>query len=154
MALAQVQLPHNLHAILKEGDSQTDASCDNLIEQLQCGIFLNQNKLASDIFIKFWVDRLLCANAFDIHARGLSIAWGDDKRYWNWTYKPDTQGCVQVEVAELLNVCWLDVSKKFPAKNLTPGVVYQVSFVLMMKNGEYGFANHPVNLKLVIPQLP
>ncbi|XP_031273975.1 protein PHLOEM PROTEIN 2-LIKE A1-like [Pistacia vera] len=145
MASAQVQLPHNLHAILKEGDSQIDASCDNLIEQLQGGIFLNQNKL------KFWVDRLLCANAFDIHARGLSITWGDDKRYWNWTYKPDTQRCVQVEVAELLNVCWLDVSKKFPAKNLTPGIVYQVSFVLMMKNGECGFANHPVNLKLVIP---
>ncbi|XP_044495742.1 protein PHLOEM PROTEIN 2-LIKE A1-like isoform X2 [Mangifera indica] len=147
MASAKVQLPHNLHAILKEGGSQIDASSDNLIEQLQAGIFLNQNKL------KFWVDRLLSANAFDIHARGLSITWGDDTRYWNWTYKPDTQGCtcVQVEVAELLKVCWLDVSKKFPAENLTPGIVYQVSFVLMMKDGEYGFANHPVNFKLAIP---
>ncbi|XP_044497095.1 protein PHLOEM PROTEIN 2-LIKE A1-like isoform X2 [Mangifera indica] len=70
MASAQVQLPHNLHAILKEGDSQIDASCDNLIENLQAGIFLNQNKL------KFWVDRLLWANAFDIHAKGL-IIYGD-----------------------------------------------------------------------------
>ncbi|XP_044495745.1 protein PHLOEM PROTEIN 2-LIKE A1-like isoform X1 [Mangifera indica] len=148
MASAQVQLPHNLHAILKEGDSQIDASCDNLIENLQAGIFLNQNKL------KFWVDRLLWANAFDIHARDLTIAWGDDPRYWNWTYMLDKQGsctCVQVEVAELLKVCWLDVRGKFPAKNLTPGMVYQVSFVLMMKDGEYGFANHPVNFKLAIP---
>ncbi|KAJ0083157.1 hypothetical protein Patl1_11874 [Pistacia atlantica] len=46
MALAQVQLPHNLDAILKEGDSQIDTSSDNLMEQLQGGICLNQNKLA------------------------------------------------------------------------------------------------------------
>ncbi|XP_044475729.1 protein PHLOEM PROTEIN 2-LIKE A1-like [Mangifera indica] len=115
MASAQVQLPHNLHAILKEGESKTDAYWDDLIEQLHAGIFLFQNKL------KFWVDRLLGANAFDIHARGLSITWGDDTRYWNWTYKPDTQSCAQVEMAELLN------------------------------DGEYGFANHPVNFKLTIP---
>ncbi|XP_044496828.1 protein PHLOEM PROTEIN 2-LIKE A1-like isoform X2 [Mangifera indica] len=135
MASAQVQLPHNLHAILKEGDSQIDASCDNLIENLQAGIFLNQNKL------KFWVDRLLLANAFDIHAKGLIIYGGHDPSCWQW----DTVGAV------LLRIDWLDVRGKFPAKNLTPGMVYQVSFVLMMKDGEYGFANHPVNFELAIP---
>ncbi|MCI40365.1 phloem protein, partial [Trifolium medium] len=25
-----------------------------------------------------------------IPARKLSIAWGDDKRYWNWTTMPDS----------------------------------------------------------------
>ncbi|KAJ0081270.1 hypothetical protein Patl1_11854 [Pistacia atlantica] len=129
MALAQVHLRHNLDAILKEGDSQIDTSSDNLMEQLQGGICLNQSKLIS--------------------ARSLSIVWGDDSRYWKWTCRPNTKDhCRPVEVAELLNVCWLDVSKKFPATNLTPRTVYQVSFVLMMKDGEYGFANHPVNFKL------
>ena len=60
MASAQVQPPHNLHAILKEGDSQIDASCDNLIENLQAGIFLNQNKLASNIFNIIFI--YICTN--------------------------------------------------------------------------------------------
>ncbi|KAJ0083156.1 hypothetical protein Patl1_11870 [Pistacia atlantica] len=49
MASAQVQLPHNLDAILQEADSQINKSPDNLIEQLHGGIFLNQNKLAMEV---------------------------------------------------------------------------------------------------------
>ncbi|KAJ0082227.1 hypothetical protein Patl1_11866 [Pistacia atlantica] len=96
MASAQVQLPHNLDAILQEADSQINKSSDNLIEQLHGGIFLNQNKLA-------------------------------------------------------IKVCWLDVSKKFPTKNLTPRRTYEVSFILMKLKGCEGFQNHPVNLKLTLP---
>ncbi|KAJ0083155.1 hypothetical protein Patl1_11871 [Pistacia atlantica] len=90
MASAQVQLPHNLDAILQEADSQINKSSNNLIEQLHGGIFLNQNKLASPevhisyrLFLKFSVDKLSGANTFEIYARGLTIAWGNDERYWN-----------------------------------------------------------------------
>ena len=143
----QVQLPHNLDAILQEADSQIDKSSDNLIEQLYTGIFLNQNKL------KFWVDKISGANTYEIYARGLTIAWGNDERYWKWTYMQDTK-ChpVKVEVAELLNVCWLDVSKKFPTQNLTPKSCYEVVFVLKKLKGCQGFENNPVHLKLVLPK--
>ncbi|KAJ0082862.1 hypothetical protein Patl1_11849 [Pistacia atlantica] len=84
MASLQVQLPHNLDAILQEADSQINKSSDNLIEQLHGGIFLNQNKLASPYIlqIKFSVDKLSGANTFEIYARGLTIAWGNNERYW------------------------------------------------------------------------
>ncbi|KAJ0081264.1 hypothetical protein Patl1_11847 [Pistacia atlantica] len=85
MASAQVQLPHNLNAILQEADLQ-----------------INNHP-------------------------------------------------VQVEVAKLVKVCWLDVSKKFPSKNLTPKHNYGVWFVLMKLNECEGFQNHPVNLKLTLP---
>ncbi|XP_031255850.1 protein PHLOEM PROTEIN 2-LIKE A1-like [Pistacia vera] len=150
MALqAQVQLPHNLDAILQEADLQINKSSDNVIEQLHGGIFLNQNKL------KFSVDKLSGANTFEIYARGLTIAWGNDERYWKWTYMQDTKDHpVEVEVAELVKVCWLDVSKKFPTQNLTPRHNYEVSFVLMKLKGCEGFQNHPVNLKLTLPNQP
>ncbi|KAJ0082228.1 hypothetical protein Patl1_11867 [Pistacia atlantica] len=155
MASAQVQLPHNLDAILQEADSQINKSSDNLIEQLHGGIFLNQNKLASPIYLidcfciifnftKFSVEKLSGANTFEIYARGLTIAWGNDERYKS------------------------DVSKKFPAQNLTPRHNYEVScsqnltprhnyevsFVLMKLKGCEGFQNHPVNLKLTLPNQP
>ncbi|KAJ0081945.1 hypothetical protein Patl1_11577 [Pistacia atlantica] len=154
MASAQVQLSHNLDAILQEADSQINKSSDNLIEQLNGGIFLNRNKLASPIYLidcfciifnftKFSVDKLSGANTFEIYARGLTIAWGNDERYWNHL--------VQVEVAKLVKVCWLDVSKKFPTQNLTPRHNYGVWFVLMKLKECEGFQNHPVNLKLTLP---
>ncbi|XP_031263584.1 protein PHLOEM PROTEIN 2-LIKE A1-like [Pistacia vera] len=116
MASAQVQRPHNLDAILQEADSQINKSSDNLIEQLHGGIFLNQNKLASPIYL---------IDCF---------------------FHP-----VEVEVAELAKVCWLDVTKKFPRQNLTPRHTYEVSFVLKKLKGCEGFQNHPMNLKLTLP---
>jgi len=54
------------------------------------------------------------------------------------------------EVAELKRVCWLEVHGKFDTRKLSPGIVYQVSFIIMLKDPAQGW-ELPVNVRLVLP---
>ncbi|MCD7454894.1 hypothetical protein HAX54_026425 [Datura stramonium] len=49
-----------------------------------------------------------------IGATELSITWIDNSEYWKWNYLHDSG----MEVAELVNVCWLDITGKIDAKRL------------------------------------
>lgn len=53
-------------------------------------------------------------------------------------------------VAELLDVCWLEVHGRFEIANLSPGRLYEVVFVVMLKDPAYGW-KVPVNLRLTLP---
>lgn len=53
-------------------------------------------------------------------------------------------------VAELLSVCWLEVHGRFELANLSPGRIYEVVFVVMLKDPAYGW-EIPVNLRLTLP---
>lgn len=57
---------------------------------------------------------------------------------------------VFVDVAELLNVCWLEINVRFETTKLTPRTLYEVVFVIMLKEGAHGW-DAPVNLKLLLP---
>ncbi|XP_044495783.1 phospholipase A1-II 6-like [Mangifera indica] len=147
MASCQVELPHNLDSILSDADDNNLKTIprDEMITQLQDGVFLKQKK------VKFWVNRITSANAFELYARGLSIVWDDGSR-WKWISMEDNNSCVNVEVAELVSVWWLDVKKTdFDTAMLTPGTSYEVTFVIMMKETSHGFTNVPVKLKFVLP---
>ncbi|OVA11830.1 Phloem protein 2-like [Macleaya cordata] len=88
-----------------------------------------------------------------LFSRSLSITWGEDKRFWHWPsikLESSTSDDVVVEVAELLNVCWLEVYGKLDISYLSPGVKYEVVFLLMLKDHSYGW-DVPVNLRLVFP---
>ncbi|KAM3236255.1 hypothetical protein P3L10_016292 [Capsicum annuum] len=50
-----------------------------------------------------------------IGANELSIIWIDNSEYWKWNYLHDAG----MEVAELVNVCWLDITGKIDTKRLT-----------------------------------
>ncbi|XP_044495945.1 protein PHLOEM PROTEIN 2-LIKE A1-like isoform X1 [Mangifera indica] len=124
MATAQVQLPHDLQAVLKGGDPQIHASFDCLNEQRKGRIV--------------------------IRARELTIFQGDDPSCWKWILKPDTNGA-RVEVAESLEIDVLDVCKKCPVQQFTPSKYHLVYFVLMMEDTAFGFEGHPVTFKLLVP---
>lgn len=57
---------------------------------------------------------------------------------------------VSVEVAQLLNVCWLEIFGKFNTKMLSPGILYEVVFVIKLADPAYGW-EVPVNVSLVLP---
>ncbi|ONK69672.1 uncharacterized protein A4U43_C05F25510 [Asparagus officinalis] len=63
-----------------------------------------------------------------MYARSLSVTWGNDPRYWRWL---SLENDIDVEVAQLLDVCWLEVRGNTPMKNLEAGQKYEVMFVLM-----------------------
>ncbi|KAF3450036.1 hypothetical protein FNV43_RR06115 [Rhamnella rubrinervis] len=97
---------------------------------------------------KYWVDKN-SNNCFMLYSKELSITWVEDQRYWRWVNLKETSNEL-IEVAELLNVCWLEVSGKFNTSKLSPGTLYEVAFVIMLKDPAYGW-QVPVNIKLVFP---
>ncbi|VVA31668.1 PREDICTED: PHLOEM PROTEIN 2-LIKE [Prunus dulcis] len=54
------------------------------------------------------------------------------------------------EAAELLKVCWLEVRGKLKTTELSPGIRYEVVFVVKLQAKAYGW-DVPVNLKLTVP---
>ena len=57
---------------------------------------------------------------------------------------------VHAPVAELLEVHWLDICRKFDTKTLSPFICHEVVFVMMLKADAYGWAV-PVNVTLTRP---
>lgn len=139
-----LKLPHNCEAIVKDADTPLDKlSMDELYDQLYAGVFLNQTRK------KYWIENKSDKNCFMVFARDLSITWADDDRYWNWTSVMDKSG-MMVDMAELSNVCWLEVHGKFDTSKLSPRTMYQVSFEVMIKDPAYGW-DVPVNLRITLP---
>ncbi|KAK9074954.1 hypothetical protein SSX86_003273 [Deinandra increscens subsp. villosa] len=133
-------LPHNCETILKDADTPIDTSS---IDQLYAGVFLNKKRK------KYWVDKASHGNCFMVYARDLLITWGEDNRYWHWPYIKETSEEV-VDVAEMLNVCWLELHGKFEISMLTPGIKYEVVFMVMLKDPAYGW-EVPINVRLILP---
>ncbi|KAK4493422.1 hypothetical protein RD792_017676 [Penstemon davidsonii] len=132
----EASLPHNCEDILKHADSPVDkTSPKKLCEQLYGG--------------KYWIVKESNSNCFTLFARDLSITWAEDHRFWHWPLFNESSD-ESVPVAELLNVCWLEVHGRFEISNLTPGIKYEVVFIVKLKDPAYGW-EVPVNLRLTLP---
>ncbi|KAJ4702425.1 Phloem protein 2-like protein [Melia azedarach] len=75
-------------------------------------------------------------------ARDLKIAWGEDSRYWRWIHVEGKSTSMLVDAAELIRVCFLEVRAKFDTRILSPGIKYEVAFVMMIKDNGEGW-EHP-----------
>ncbi|KAI3836654.1 hypothetical protein MKX03_034937 [Papaver bracteatum] len=127
--LAAPLLPHDYEYITRN----VEMSSEQLLARRSSGIFLNQNKE------KYCIDGS-GRNCFMLFPRMLNICWGDNSQYWVWRSRPDSsRGAdrVNIEVAEVLEVCWLDVNGRFDISKLNPGA-------------STGW-DVPVNLRLILP---
>ncbi|XP_019423652.1 PREDICTED: lectin-like [Lupinus angustifolius] len=140
----EASFPHNYEEILKDADSPVDKSSrDKLCDQLYAGVFLDRKTK------KYWLDKKSNANCFMLYAKALSITWAENQNYWKWLPQKEASGTM-TEVAELKRVCWLEVHGKFDTRKLSPGILYEVSFVVMLKDPAQGW-EVPVNVRLVLP---
>ncbi|KAK3430344.1 LOW QUALITY PROTEIN: hypothetical protein EUGRSUZ_E01885 [Eucalyptus grandis] len=114
-------------------------------DELSTGVFLNNRTM------KHWVEKESMKNCFMIYARGVSITWAENNSYWQWlTEKDAPSDDAPVEMAELLNVCWLDVHGRFDVSKLSMGTTYEVAFVILMRSSADGW-QIPVNIRLTLP---
>ncbi|KAH6759779.1 hypothetical protein C2S51_016728 [Perilla frutescens var. frutescens] len=67
-----------------------------------------------------------------IPARGLSITWGDDTRYWRWSSLSPPQQ-MEEEVAELMKVSWLEIIGTVELKKLLVNTNYSAYLVFKLK---------------------
>ncbi|QCD82873.1 Phloem protein 2-like [Vigna unguiculata] len=131
------QIPHNYEHILKDADSPLANSSNwgNLLDQLYAG--------------KYWVEKKSNSNCFVLYARALSITWAENQNYWKWEQQKVENGTM-IELAKLKMVCWLEVHGKFDIGMVSPGILYQVSFIVMVKDSAEGW-ELPVNVRVVLP---
>ncbi|XP_008799901.1 protein PHLOEM PROTEIN 2-LIKE A1-like [Phoenix dactylifera] len=86
-----------------------------------------------------------------IYPRDLWITWGSDERYWRWHWLLlRSQDYKDIEVPQLLEVCWLEIKGKFSMSQLTPNAKYEVVFVVMLLEPSFGWES-PVTLSLDTP---
>ncbi|KAK9226985.1 hypothetical protein WN943_012033 [Citrus x changshan-huyou] len=141
---AELKLPHMYEAIVKDADSPIDkSSVDKLYDQLYCGVFLNQKSK------RYWVEKKSGCNSFMLFSRALLITWAEDNRFWIWTPVKESSDDI-MDVAELVQVCWLEIHARLDTTKLSPGISYEVLFVIMLKDPAYGW-EVPVSLRLLLP---
>ncbi|KAK8657028.1 hypothetical protein V6N13_098962 [Hibiscus sabdariffa] len=85
------------------------------------------------------VERGSGKKVYMLSARDLSIVWGDTPTYWRWISIPDSRF---EEVAELVNVCWLEIRGKIAVSMLSPMTHYKAYLVFKLTTGAYGFQFH------------
>ncbi|XP_071922130.1 putative F-box protein PP2-B12 [Coffea arabica] len=80
-------------------------------------------------------------------ARDLTIVWSDTPRYWKWIPLPESRFSV---VAELLDVCWLEIRGKIRTSMLSPETNYAAYLVFTSKSRIYGFEYQPAEAEVGI----
>lgn len=80
-------------------------------------------------------------------ARNLTIVWGDTPRYWRWISLPESRFS---EVAELVDVCWLEIRGKINTSMLSPDTTYAAFFVFKSTAGAQGFEYQPAEVAVGI----
>ncbi|XP_076901800.1 putative F-box protein PP2-B12 [Bidens hawaiensis] len=70
-------------------------------------------------------------------ARDLSIAWGDDTRYWEWGHVPESRFA---EVGILNHVWWLDIRGKIASEMLSQKTTYVAYLVYRVTRDAWGLS--------------
>ncbi|CAN6570768.1 hypothetical protein ACFX13_025537 [Malus domestica] len=98
--------------------------------------------------MKIWVKKNSGYKCMMLYARSLAITWGGPP-YWVWNCYKET-GDDNIEVAKLTGVRDLDVQGRFKMSELSPGVVYEIAYIVKLTNGASGW-ELPVTLKITLP---
>ncbi|KAL3749265.1 hypothetical protein ACJRO7_010378 [Eucalyptus globulus] len=135
--------PHNFVAILKDADELIDPFSKEVCEQLYNGVLLNNKKK------KYWVDEESNKNCFMVLAKDLTIVWGENTEFWKWNTIQETSD-LEIEVAVLQKVCWLEVRGKFRTISLAPMTKYEIAFVVKITDSHYNW-DDPVKFTVTLP---
>ncbi|CAN6239085.1 unnamed protein product [Urochloa humidicola] len=129
-------LPPDHAAVLARADEPLECESKKELFSRLC----DNPVLLDGATMSFGVDRRSGAKCFMLAARALSIVWGDDPSCWIWT--ASLPGSRFPEVAELVDVCWLEISGKLSLSLLSPGTTYAAYLVYAISDDSYGLECH------------
>ncbi|XVF30375.1 hypothetical protein REPUB_Repub16aG0052000 [Reevesia pubescens] len=93
----------------------------------------------------FSLERESGKKCYMLSARDLFIVWSDTPTYWRWVSIPESRF---EEVAELINVCWVEIRGKITISMLSPMTHYKAYLVFMAPTGAHGFDFQPVEVSV------
>ncbi|XP_034682759.1 F-box protein PP2-B1-like [Vitis riparia] len=88
-----------------------------------------------------WLDKKSGKKCYMLAARDLTITWSDTPMYWTWISPPHSRF---IEVANLNQVCWLEIKGKINTAMLSSMTNYVVFLVFQRNDRFYGLKNVPV----------
>lgn len=91
--------------------------------------------LLEDGLTSAWLDRETGAKCYMVAARAMRIIWVDTPDYWRWIPREDSRFPT---CAELLAVCWLDISGTITCRMLSGDTRYAAYLVFKMTDDCYG----------------
>ncbi|XP_020239795.1 F-box protein PP2-B10 [Cajanus cajan] len=94
----------------------------------------------------FQLEKKSGKKCYMLAARALTVIWGDNENYWTWIVDPNSRF---PEIAELKDVCWLEIRGVINTRALSPNTQYAAYLVFKMIDA-YGFRNRPVELSVEI----
>ncbi|KAG6498902.1 putative F-box protein PP2-B12 [Zingiber officinale] len=97
--------------------------------------------------MSMWLERSTGAKCYMISARELSIVWGDTPQYWQWISLPDSRFS---EVAELMNVCWMEIRGCIQSKMLTPQTTYAAYLIFKLADWSRGLDIPPQEASVTV----
>ncbi|KAE9598152.1 hypothetical protein Lal_00003917 [Lupinus albus] len=95
----------------------------------------------------FKLEKCSGKKCYILSARELSIAWSSDPMFWSWRSTPKSRF---PEVAELRNVCWLEIEGKIRTQILTPNTLYGAYLIMNVSHRAYGLDFAPSEISIVI----
>ncbi|RLN08326.1 putative F-box protein PP2-B12 [Panicum miliaceum] len=129
-------LPPDHAAVLARADEPVECESKKELFSRLC----DSPVLLDGATMSFGLERRSGAKCLMLSARALSIAWGDDPTCWIWT--ASLPGSRFPEVAELVDVCWLEISGKLSLSLLSPGTTYGAYLVFAIADDSYGLECH------------
>uniref|UniRef100_A0A1D1Z9X8 F-box protein At2g02240 n=1 Tax=Anthurium amnicola TaxID=1678845 RepID=A0A1D1Z9X8_9ARAE len=84
----------------------------------------------------FSLERETGKKCFLLSVKEIHMSWGGNRSYWRWPSLPQISRFSQV--AELIEVCWLDIFCRFVVSELSPGTLYSAYLVFRLKEGSHG----------------
>lgn len=135
-------LPSDYELIISQSSQPLTYSSNKNLYQHLC-----HNPLLIDSGKKsFALDKRSGKICYMLSARSLFIVWGDTPRYWRWTSLPPARFS---EVAQLANVCWLEINGSMKSSMLSPNTMYGAYLVFKQRDGgAYGFENQPIEVSV------
>ncbi|XP_078148313.1 F-box protein PP2-B11-like [Carex rostrata] len=98
--------------------------------------------------MSFGLEKSSGARCYMLSARTLSIVWGDTPQYWRWISLPDSRFS---EVAELIDVYWLEIRGKIQRKLLSGKTKYAAYLIYKVnKNGSRSFSFQPQETSVIV----
>ncbi|CAL9087715.1 unnamed protein product [Musa textilis] len=96
--------------------------------------------LIDDGKMSFSLDRSSGAKCYMLSARELFITWADTPQYWTWECLPESRFA---EVAELIDVCWLEIRGKIESRMLSQKTTYAAYLIFRISDVSHGLGYPP-----------
>ncbi|ONK71882.1 uncharacterized protein A4U43_C04F13350 [Asparagus officinalis] len=99
-----------------------------------------------------WREEMTGEKGILIYPRELEVVGGDDDSCWLWhSLILESQGQLGVEVPKLMGTKHVEVHGRWKISDLTPGLKYQVLYMIMVEDPLEGWESCPLKLRVTLP---